>query len=65
MADFELQKFVQEVKTEAAKVTWPTRKETQVTTMMVFVMVIIASVFLFFADAVMNFIVRAILGLGA
>ena len=38
-------KFVQEVRAEAQKVTWPTRKETTVTTMMVFVMVILATIF--------------------
>ncbi|OFW82983.1 MAG: preprotein translocase subunit SecE [Alphaproteobacteria bacterium GWF2_58_20] len=65
MAGFNPQKFVQEVKTEAARVTWPNRKETQTTTLMVFVMVILASVFLFVADAVMNAIVRTLLGMGA
>ena len=35
-------KFMQEVRAEAQKVTWPTRKETTITTIMVFVMVAIA-----------------------
>ena len=43
-------KFLQEVRTEAAKVTWPTRRETAVTTGMVFVMVAIASIFFLVAD---------------
>ena len=38
-------KFLQEVRAEAQKVTWPTRKETTVTTIMVFVMVVVASIF--------------------
>ena len=38
-------KFMQEVRAEAQKVTWPTRKETTITTIMVFVMVAIASIF--------------------
>jgi len=40
-------KFLQEVRSETAKVTWPTRRETTITTIMVFVMVALASVFLF------------------
>ena len=40
-------KFAQEVRAETAKVTWPTRNETLVTTVMVFVLVFIASVFFF------------------
>ena len=38
-------KFMQEVRAEAQKVTWPTRRETAITTAMVFVMVAIASIF--------------------
>ena len=38
-------KFLQEVREETRKVTWPSRKETMITTAMVFVMVAIASVF--------------------
>ena len=47
-------KFLQEVRAEAQKVTWPTRKETTVTTIMVFVMVVITSVFFLLADQVMR-----------
>ena len=47
-------KFLQEVRAEAQKVTWPTRKETTVTTIMVFVMVFIASIFFLLADQVMR-----------
>ena len=42
--------FIKEVRQETAKVTWPTRKETTITTIMVFIMVTIASIFFFFAD---------------
>tara|TARA_B100000315_G_C14151828_1_gene396042 strand:- start:284 stop:481 length:198 start_codon:yes stop_codon:yes gene_type:complete len=56
--------FIQEVRQEAAKVTWPTRKETSVSTGMVFVMVILAAVFFFLVDQVMAFGVRLIFGLG-
>jgi len=55
-------KFIQEVRSEAQKVTWPTRKETTVTTIMVFVMVAIASVFFLLADQVIRIAVSFILG---
>ena len=54
MAKFSPFKFLQEVRAEAQKVTWPTRKETTVTTIMVFVMVVIASIFFLLADQVMR-----------
>ena len=55
-------KFMQEVRAEAQKVTWPTRKETTVTTIMVFVMVAIASIFFLLADQLMRIAVSFILG---
>ena len=58
-------KFAQEVRQEAAKVTWPTRKETLVTTGMVFVMVVLAAAFFFVADQIMAFVIRFIMGSGA
>jgi preprotein translocase subunit SecE len=58
-------KFIREVRQEISKVTWPTRKETVVTTMMVFAMVIMAALFFFLVDQVLAFGVRQILGLGA
>jgi preprotein translocase subunit SecE len=56
-------KFLQEVRAEAQKVTWPTRKETTVTTIMVFVMVAVASVFFLLADQVMRIAVSFLLGI--
>jgi preprotein translocase subunit SecE len=56
-------KFLQEVRTEASKVTWPTRRETAVTTAMVFVMVAIAAVFFLVADQLMRFVVTLVLGI--
>jgi preprotein translocase subunit SecE len=56
--------FIQQVRSEAAKVTWPTRKETLITTAMVFVMVVLASVFFLVVDQVMGWGVRMILGAG-
>ena len=56
--------FLQQVRNEGAKVTWPTRKETTVTTIMVLIMVIVASLFFLAADYVMGSMVRLLLGLG-
>jgi len=58
-------KFAHEVRQEAAKVTWPSRKETVVTTGMVFVMVVLAAAFFFVADQLLSFGVKLILGAGA
>jgi preprotein translocase subunit SecE len=57
-------KFLQEVRAEGNKVTWPTRRETAITTAMVFVMVAIASVFFLIADQIMRFVVTLVLGIG-
>ncbi len=56
--------FLQQVRSEGAKVTWPTRKETMVTTAMVFVMAILASIFFLIVDQIVGFGVRLVLGLG-
>jgi preprotein translocase subunit SecE len=58
-------KFIQEVRQETAKVTWPSWKETYTTTLMVFVMVVIVSVFLSLADWLIGNAMRLILGSGA
>jgi len=56
--------FIREVRREVSKVTWPSRKETMVTTGMVFVMVFLAALFFFVVDQILSTGVRAILGLG-
>ena len=56
--------FIQEVRQEVAKVTWPSRKETLVTTGMVFLMVFLAAMFFFVVDQVLALAVRYVLGLG-
>ena len=58
-------KFLQEVRAEAQKVTWPTRKETTVTTMMVFVMVILATIFFLMADQIMRLGIGSLLGINS
>ena len=62
MASFSPFKFLQEVRSETAKVTWPTRRETMITTIMVFVMVALASIFFFMADLVIRYSVTFLLG---
>ncbi len=57
-------KFLQEVRAEAQKVTWPSRRETAITTAMVFVMVAIAAIFFLVADQFMRMFVTLILGTG-
>ncbi|MEX0697514.1 MAG: preprotein translocase subunit SecE [Dongiaceae bacterium] len=56
--------FAQQVRQEVSKVTWPTRKETMVTSAMVFVMVIVAAIFFLLVDQVLALGVRLVLGLG-
>ena len=57
--------FIQQVRQEAAKVTWPTRKETMISTGMCFVMCIIAALFFFTVDQVLSAGVKLIFGLGS
>jgi preprotein translocase subunit SecE len=55
-------KFLQEVRIEADKVTWPTRRETFITTIMVFVMVAVSSIFFTVADQIIRVVITYILG---
>jgi len=54
-------KFIQEVKQEAFKVTWPTSKETMQGTLMVVAMAIIASIFFLMLDQVLKFLLEILL----
>jgi preprotein translocase subunit SecE len=65
MAKVSPAKFIQEVRQETAKVTWPSRKETVTTTAMVFVMVVVVSLFLSFVDWIIANALRLVLGIGA
>ena len=58
-------KFYKEVKSEMGKVAWPTRKETVTTTIMVFIFVFLAALFLFSADQIISVVVKLILGIGS
>lgn len=56
--------FIQQVRAEAAKVVWPTRKETGLTTVMVFIMAALAAVFFFLVDQLIALGIDQILRLG-
>ncbi|MDW4551542.1 preprotein translocase subunit SecE [Defluviimonas sp. D31] len=56
--------FMQQVRSEAAKVHWPNRKEVVTTTIMVFVMASLTSVFFFLVDVLIRTGLAAVLGLG-
>ncbi|MDE0111808.1 MAG: preprotein translocase subunit SecE [Albidovulum sp.] len=55
-------RFMQEVRSEVSKIVWPTRRELFVTTVMVFIMAAIASLFFFLIDQVIRFGLSGILG---
>ena len=57
--------FLREVRAEAAKVTWPSRKETMITTGLVFALSAMAALFFFVADQVFGIGVRALFGVTA
>lgn len=54
--------YIKQVKQEGRKVTWPSRKETTLSTIMVFIMVTIAAIFLFLTDQIVATIIRWLLG---
>jgi preprotein translocase subunit SecE len=56
--------FLQQVRSETAKVTWPSRRETMISTVMVLVFAFIAAIFFFAADQLMAYAVELILGIG-
>jgi len=64
MAKINPAQFIQEVRQETSKVTWPSRKEAVISTGMVFVMVIAASIFFLIADQILQFGIKQILGIG-
>jgi preprotein translocase subunit SecE len=56
--------FLQQVRAEATKVTWPSRRETMVTTGMVLLMIVVASLFFLLTDTVIRWAIALILGIG-
>ena len=63
MAGFKPLQFIEEVKRETKKITWPTLAETRTATIMVFIMVAISSLFLFTADQIISVFIKMILGI--
>lgn len=56
-------KFLQQVRQEVGKVTWPSRQETLISTVMVLAMVALASLFFLAADQVISWAVQLVLGI--
>jgi len=54
--------FLQEVRNEASKVTWPSRRETLITTGLVLAMVVVSSLFFLLADTIIRWSLGLILG---
>jgi len=53
--------YIKQVRSEGRKITWPSRQEMTVSVMAVFVMVFISSLFLFFADQAIAWLIRMIM----
>jgi preprotein translocase subunit SecE len=64
MANISPLEFLQQVRAEGSKVTWPSRRETVVTTLMVAAMAVFASVFFLLSDQIISRLVGLILSLG-
>lgn len=56
--------FLQQVRTETLKVTWPSRRETMISTAMVLVMVVVAALFFFAADQLISWVLSFVLNVG-
>lgn len=56
--------FIRQVRNEMKKVTWPTARETMIGMIAVFIMVFLASTFLYFADQIIAWLVRSVMNLG-
>ncbi len=56
--------FLQQVRSETAKVTWPSRRETMISTVMVFVCLVLLRSFLFAADLAMGWLIGLVLSAG-
>jgi preprotein translocase subunit SecE len=57
--------FIQQVRAEVAKVVWPTRRETGITTIMVMLMATVFATFFFAADLIIRFSLETILRLAS
>ena len=59
--NFKVAEFLQQVKAELQKVTWPTRKETYGSTVVVIVLVLLVSVFLWIVDTGLSALIQTLL----
>ena len=57
--------FLQQVRSETLKVTWPSRRETMISTIMVLVMVVFAALFFFAADQLIGWVLSFVLNVGS
>ena len=57
-------RYLQEIKSEITKVTWPTRRETTVTSLMLLIFVFVSAIFFLISDRILSWIVALILGIG-
>ena len=65
MAKINPVEFIQQVRREVSKVTWPSRRETTVSTVMVFIFVTLTALFFFLVDQALAVLVKLVLGVGA
>jgi preprotein translocase subunit SecE len=56
--------FLRQVRQEVSKVTWPSRRETITSTIMVIIMVVFMALFFLLVDQILSIGIRALLGLG-
>jgi len=59
--NFKIAEFLQQVKAELSKVTWPTRKETYGSTVVVIVLVLMVAVFLWIVDSALSTLIQTLL----
>jgi preprotein translocase subunit SecE len=64
MSKINIVNFFEQVKQEMVKVTWPSKKETIFSTMMVIVMVTISSIFFLLVDMIVHNTIQLLLGIG-
>jgi len=57
--------FIQQVRAETAKVTWPTRKETITTTIMVLIMATLTAIFFLIVDKLLDVFIKTVVAIGA
>lgn len=65
MAKTSLFEFMQQVRQEASKVTWPTRKEVGITSLMVVIFMVVSAIFFFAADSLIRWGVQTLLSFGS